>query len=164
GAQLYLFRNVHTDRATNAIEQYNSDVQIPAVIVERLFCWQRTIKRLDVIERHVLDMHEAHDDIRDLHARIIDVVLHLDAIAGSLENFDEGVANNGVAHVADVRGLVGIDAGMLDHQLPPIRLFRPNRLWQRHQVPQQLRAIEEDVEITRTGDLHPLNQIDRIKF
>ena len=58
----------------------------------------------------VLQFAEADDDVGDLHAGVVDVVLHVDRIAAEAQQADEGVAENGVAQVADVRGLVGIDA------------------------------------------------------
>ena len=62
-------------------------------------------------------MHEPDDHVRDLHSGVVDVVLHFDAIAGGAQNVHERVAEHGVAHVTDVRGLIWVDAGVLDHQL-----------------------------------------------
>ncbi len=63
-------------------------------------------------------MDEADDDVGDLHAGVVDVVLDADFVAGLVgvgaEQALEGVAEDGVAEVADVRGLVGVDAGVLD--------------------------------------------------
>ena len=63
-------------------------------------------------------MHETDDDVGDLHAGVVDVVLHPDLVAGFVavgaEQALKGVAQNGVAQMADVRGLVGVDAGVLD--------------------------------------------------
>ncbi len=59
-------------------------------------------------------MQEAHDDVGDLDAGVVDVVLHVDFVAGGAEQAHKGVAEDGVAQMADVRGLVGIDAGVLD--------------------------------------------------
>ena len=62
-------------------------------------------------------MNKADDDVGDLHAGVVDVVLHFDAIAGGPQDAHERVAEHGVAHVTDVRGFVRIDAGVLDHFL-----------------------------------------------
>ena len=59
-------------------------------------------------------MEEADDYIGDLHTGVVDVVLDIDFLSGGAEETDEGVAEDGVAQVADVGGLVGIDAGVLD--------------------------------------------------
>ena len=39
--------------------------------------------------------------------------MDIDFLAGGAQQADEGVAENRIAQVADVRGLVGIDAGVL---------------------------------------------------
>ncbi len=58
-------------------------------------------------------MRETHNHISDLHASVIDVVLHVDFPSRKAQQADERVAKNCVAQVADVGGLVGIDAGVL---------------------------------------------------
>ena len=60
---------------------------------------------------------EADHDIGHLHAGVVDVVLHLDAVAEGAQHAHERVAQRGVAQVADVRRLVGIDVGVLDDDL-----------------------------------------------
>ena len=62
-------------------------------------------------------MHEPDDYVRDLHAGVVDVVLDFHAVATRLENSDEGVSQHRVSHMADMGRLVGIDAGVFDHQL-----------------------------------------------
>ena len=64
-------------------------------------------------------MQKADDDIGNLHAGVVDVVLDVDFLSGGAEQADEGVAEDGVAQVADVRGLVGIDAGVFDEGVNP---------------------------------------------
>jgi hypothetical protein len=54
------------------------------------------------------------DDIRYLHAEIVDVVLHLDGRAAEAQHASERVAERRVAQVADVRRLVRVDRRMLD--------------------------------------------------
>src|SRR5262249_37283173 len=51
------------------------------------------------------------------HAGVVDVILDLDWIAASAKHADEGVAQDGVAEVADVGGLVRVDVGVLDNDL-----------------------------------------------
>jgi hypothetical protein len=63
-------------------------------------------------------MRESHHYVGDLHAGVIDVVLDIDFPAGVTQQTDEGIAEDGVAQVADVGGLVGIDAGVLDQNFP----------------------------------------------
>ncbi len=57
---------------------------------------------------------ETHHHVGNLHAGIVDVVLDFDVLAAEAQQAHKGVAQNGVAQVADVRGLVGIDAGVFD--------------------------------------------------
>jgi hypothetical protein len=60
---------------------------------------------------------EADNYVGYLHARVVDVVLNIDFPARSAQQPHKRVAKNGVAQVTDVRGLVGIDAGVLDQNL-----------------------------------------------
>ncbi len=62
-------------------------------------------------------MVEAHHHVGHLYTGVVDVVLHLDFAAGGAEHAHEGVAQNRVAHMPDVRGLVRVDVGVLDDDL-----------------------------------------------
>ena len=63
-------------------------------------------------------MDEAHDNVCNLDAGVVDVVLDADLVASLVtvgtEEALEGIAEDGVAEVADVGGFVGVDAGVLD--------------------------------------------------
>ena len=59
-------------------------------------------------------MKEGDDHVRDLHARIIDVILHFHAPAGPAQQAHKRIAQRGVAQVADVRGFIRIDVGVFD--------------------------------------------------
>ena len=72
-------------------------------------------------ERLLLELAEADDDVGDLHAGVVDVVLDLDRPSLEAEQPAEGVAERGVAQVADVRRLVRIDRRVLDDGLPNVR-------------------------------------------
>ncbi len=69
-------------------------------------------------EGFAFEVDEADDDVGYLNAGVVDVVLYADLVAGLVgvgaEEALEGVAEDGVAEVADVGGLVGVDAGVLD--------------------------------------------------
>ena len=67
--------------------------------------------------RFAFEVQEADDHVGHLHAGVVDVVLHIDLLAGGAQQAHEGVAQNGVAQMADVRGLVGIDAGVLHQRM-----------------------------------------------
>ena len=95
---------------------------------------------------------EAHHHVGHLHAGIVDVVLHLHAMAARAQHADEGVAQRGVAQMADMRRLVGVDIGVLDDDL----LARAGRAsgfaaQQRRRV---RAAVEADVEIPVAGHFH----------
>src|SRR5262249_50979431 len=52
-----------------------------------------------------------------LHASVVYVVLHLHLLAARAEHAHEGVAERGIAEMADMGGLVGIDVGVFDDHL-----------------------------------------------
>ena len=62
-------------------------------------------------------MQKTEDHIGDLHACVVDVVLDFNAPAGVAQEPAERVAQDGVAQVPDVRGLVRIDARVFDESL-----------------------------------------------
>ena len=125
-------------------------VDIPADVVEAL-------RRLAMSCSHVgdallLEPLERDHDVRDLHAGVVDVVLRLDVVAEPLRAADVRVAEDGVAEVADVRGLVRIDVRVLDdHALA-------RRRGRRHHAAEMLRreraAVEAEVEVARAFDGH----------
>jgi hypothetical protein len=61
---------------------------------------------------------KAYDYVCDLHSGVVDVVLYAYFVAAFVvigaEESLEGVAEDGVAEVADVRGFVRIDASVFD--------------------------------------------------
>ena len=59
-------------------------------------------------------LRQAHDHVGDLHAGVVDVVLHVDLASGRAQQANEGVAQDGVAQMPDMRGFVGIDRRVLD--------------------------------------------------
>ena len=61
--------------------------------------------------------------VRHLHAGVVDVVLHLDSPAERAQQAHQGIAEHGVAEMADVRGLVGIDVRVLDDHLGRFRRY-----------------------------------------
>src|SRR6266852_4434647 len=93
----------------------DSGVEVPTKIVEP----RRGGQSADLSGGLFLQVQEAHDDVGNLNAGIINVVLHLDAAAGVPQQAHESVPQRGVAQVAEVGGLVGVDVGVLDD------VFRP---------------------------------------
>ena len=85
-------------------------VEIPAVVIEaRLHSGHFYADGSEA-----LHVEEADDDVRDLDTGVVDVILHLNGISGVAKDARHGVAQDGVSEMADVRGFVGIDAGVLD--------------------------------------------------
>src|ERR1700686_4172320 len=87
----------------------NSRIKIPAVIVETWLPPQG----LNLRARFLLDLGKADAPISHLHAGIVDVVLDINFPAGRAQKPDEGIAENRIAQMSDVRGLIGIDARVL---------------------------------------------------
>jgi hypothetical protein len=89
-------------------------VEVPAIVVEA----HRRVGQhgADIGGRLVPQVVETHH-IGHLHAGIVDVVLHFHTMAARAQHADESIAQRGVAQMADVRRLVGIDIGVLDDDL-----------------------------------------------
>ncbi len=104
---------------------------------------------------------EADHDVGDLDAGVVDVVLDLDLGAGGAQAADQGVAQHGVAQVADVGGLVGVDVGVLDDDLGP--RGGPGRGAGPEQVREERAAAQAEVEEPRSLDAgHGLQERQRV--
>ena len=99
-------------------------VEIPAVVIEP----RRSAIRLASSSVSCLELLEADDHVRDLHAGVVDVVLHFDRVAAEAQHAHQRVAERGVAQVADVRRLVRVDRGVLDDGLLRPRRRRRQRI------------------------------------
>ena len=121
----------------------DAGVEVPAVVVEPRLRGERA----NLVERLVLERFEADDDVGDLHAGIVDVVLHFDGHAAEAQDPYQRVAQRRVAQMADVRRLVRVDRRVLDDRLAR----RPRRPRGRRggcePRSQERRAIEEDVQV-----------------
>ncbi len=94
------------------VELKDSGVEVPTEIVETD---ARVLDQvLHVLELLLFEVNEPHHHVRDLHARVVDVILHLHLVAAELEQANEGVAQNRISQMPDVGSLVGIDAGVLN--------------------------------------------------
>ena len=71
-------------------------------------------------DRLLFEISKSHDDVGDLHAGVVDVVLNFDLAAACLENANERVADRCISQMTDVRGLVGIDVGVLDNNFAAV--------------------------------------------
>ena len=84
-------------------------------------------------------MQKADHHIGNLHAGVVDVILYIDLLARGAQQAHKGVAEDGIAQMADVRGLVGVDGGVLNQCMertfggvaspggPPSELLRRDR-------------------------------------
>jgi hypothetical protein len=86
-------------------------VEVPAIVIELAG------ELLEVVEGLFLELHEAEDDVDDLDARVVDVILDLDLLALEAQTAGQRVAEAGIAEMTDVGGLVRVDVGMLDDDL-----------------------------------------------
>ena len=95
---------------------------------------------------------EAHHHVGYLHAGVVDVVLHLHAMAARAQHAHESVAQGGVAQMADMRGLVGVDVGVLDDDLLA-RALRPGG-FAAQQTRRVRAAVQADVDVPVAGHFH----------
>ena len=109
----------------------------------------------------LLKVLEADHDIRHLHASVVNVILNLDVVAAEAQHSDEGVAQHGVAQVADVRRLVGVNAGVLHQNLARMDgLGRGGEAAHLEERCGQRRAVKMEVHVTGPGNadaFHPFN-------
>ncbi len=94
---------------------------------------------------------EPDDQIGDLHARVVDVVLHFDPLAETTQAAHQRVAEHRVAQMTDVRRLVRIDVRMFDDDLG--RRFLRVGCRSRHTGPHHRGTVEERVDVSRAGGL-----------
>ena len=133
----------------------DAGVEVPAIEVDKLVGLHDLDEQLvDAGEREAEEMGEADDDVRDLDAGIVDVVLDADLPAGfvavAAQEAGEGVAEDGVAEMADVRGFVGVDAGVLDET--ETGTAEIGVLVAGHALDDE-GAVEPDVEVAGAGNL-----------
>src|SRR5216683_2778417 len=142
-------------RGVGGVPLRDARVEVPAVEVDALVRLHELGEEFaSAIEGLAFEMDEADDDIGYLHAGVVDVVLDADLVAalvvvGAKEAL-EGVAEDGVTEVADMRGLVGVDAGVLDEAEAGAADLG---VLVGRDAADGGGAIEADVEVARSGDL-----------
>ena len=60
------------------------------------------------LQRLPLQMHQPHHHVRNLHARVVDVVLHPDNRTTAFQHPNECVAENCVSQMTDMAALLGL--------------------------------------------------------
>ena len=133
----------------------NPGIQIPAVIVET----RQPGESLNLCAGFLFQMGEADHDIGDLHTGVVDIVLNIDFPARMPQQADEGVAENGVAQMSDVRGFVRINAGVFNQDLPRRSIRRG--LLVGGEGSGHPGAVDPDVEISRRSNVHGGDTFDR---
>jgi hypothetical protein len=106
------------------IERAHARIEIPAVVVKL----DGSVRDEAAYFRNGLlfKISESHDDVRDLNACVVDVVLNFYLTAGGFEDADERIPDCGVPQVPDVRCLVRIDVGVFDDNFAVILIRVPS--------------------------------------
>ncbi len=85
-------------------------------------------------------------------------------MAARLQQTDEGVAEDGVAHMADVSGLVGIDRSVFDDD-PAGAMLRGGRcLEEGGELRGERPSVEKEVDETSARHLRPRDAVDARQF
>ena len=120
-------------------------------------------QRNDILLRHVLKVHESDHHVRHLHAGVVDVVLDIDRVTRGAQQADKCVAQNRVPQMADVRCLVGIDAGMFDQYFPAdvggafaLMILGCDAARPLHQRPGGDVALQPRIDVSSASDLQLL--------
>ena len=97
-------------------------IEVPAVVVDSLaFLLEFVEQGVRVGQRLAFKMDKTNHYIGHLHSGVVNVVLDIHFLPGGAQQADERVTEDGVAQMAHVGGLVGIDAGMLHQRVDPRR-------------------------------------------
>ena len=90
-------------------------IKIPTVVIDLLSPGMKIYQQLlHSGEIETFKVGQPDDNVRYLNAGVVDVILDVDPLSGSTQQPHEGIAQYGVAYVANVRRLIGVDAGVLD--------------------------------------------------
>src|ERR1700688_3252314 len=130
-------------------------VEIPAVVIEA----RLSSESFDFSASFFLDMQKAHDHIGDLNAGVIDIVLDIDCPARVSQQANKSIAENGIAKMAYVRRLVGINAGVFHQNFPFCHPF--GRLLVGGQSGSHQSAVDFHIQVARRRDLHLGDALNR---
>ena len=114
--------------ATAGVPLRCARVKIPAVVIDPYAAALKLSQQLpDVCERSAFQVQKAHHHISHLYAGVVDIVLHVHLVPGGAQQAHKRIAQDCIAQMADVRGLVGINAGVLDQCMTPGQFRRSLR-------------------------------------
>ncbi len=108
-----------------------------------------------------LDHAEADDDVGDLHAGVVDVVLHLDRDAAEAQHAHQRVAERGIAQMADVRRLVRVDGRVLDDGFARSAGRGRSALCEPKAIEQKRRPFEKEVQVSVGRGGHAVDALER---
>ena len=156
-ASLDVVQRLHADLQpllVRVVPLGHARVEIPAGVVEAA-----GVRDLpDLVQRLVLELPEADRDVGNLHPGVVDVVLDFHRAAEEAEEASEGVAEGGVAQVADMRRLVRVDGRVLDDGLQ--RRVRCDCLAGAEPPREGGTAIDEQVDVAVWSGLDPRDSVD----
>ena len=110
-------------------------------------------------------MQESDDHVRNLDAGVVDVILHFHALPGAAQQAHKRIAQHGIAQVADMRGFIRIDVGVLDDALWRIgRESLPPRIDFFQRAGQKRGARKIKIHVSAAGDFHSLHTLDGWKL
>ena len=132
------FGAVRRQRRIRLVGPRNFGVEVPAVIVKPRGRVAGHLPHFS--ERLLLHKMESNHHIGYLHPGVVDVVLHLDPLARPAQHPHQGVAENRVSQMSDMRRFVGIDIRVLDDDL------RPVAAWLATGCIQQRRPVDAAIE------------------
>ena len=111
----------------------------------------------------MFELPEPDDHVGDLHARVVDVVLHFDWNTPEPLDAYEGVPKRAISQMADVCGLVRIDRGVLDDRLARDRAsLSADAMGERGaRPPHECDAIQVNIQISVRGGFYPADAFNR---
>ena len=141
----------------------DAGVEIPADVVEP-GCES---EGANVVNGFLLEVQKPENYVGDLNAGVVDVILNFDVPARVAQQADEGVAQHGVAQVADVRRFVRVDCGVLNDCLGRIGTGgRGALLGLDERACEKFCAVEEKIQVSGACHFDPSdawNWLQRIR-
>ena len=149
-------------RLRDLIPLRDARIKVPTVIVNALAARLEIGQQLaDSGEIVTFKVSEADDHVGDLDPGVVDVVLHVHMLPGSTQQAHKGVAEDCVAQMADVRGLIRVDAGVLYQRMEMALLL--GEIVERDLLRGGL-AVELAIDVSRAGDFKGCEAGQRQQF
>src|ERR1051326_2608989 len=104
-------------------------------------------------------MQKSDHHIGDLHAGVVNIVLHVYLASGKLQQADKCVAENRIAKMSNVSCFVWIDTGVLDENFAGTS-FRHGRLTFDHRC-SDYGTIHAGIDVPSSGNFKVFKALDR---